>query len=161
MSKGNIRLYDTEAEYLLEKDSFELPNVSFVEDGKIVFYNLAPWSIMAGRDILPVSLDNDGIINFNTTTPMLPNTIYVSDSPASGISISEIIQPSGDFSEYTLHFITSDTISPITFPEYILWANSNIPELETNTSYELSIIATKFDDSYQFKAILVPFRTVE
>ena len=29
MAKGNIRLYGTEAEYLLGKDSFELPNVSF------------------------------------------------------------------------------------------------------------------------------------
>lgn len=160
MTKGNIRLYDTEAEYLLEKDSFESPNVSFVEDGKILFYDLAPsWS--TNGNILPVSLDDDGIINFNTTTPMLPNTTYVSDSPANGISISKITQPKEIFSEYTLHFITSDTISPITFPEYILWANSNIPELETNTSYELSIIATKFGDSYQFKAILVPFRTVE
>ena len=37
--KRNIRLYDTEAEYLVEKDSFELPNVSLVEDINEVFYN--------------------------------------------------------------------------------------------------------------------------
>ena len=42
MTKGNIRLYDTEAEYLAEKDSFELPNVSLVKDRKVVFYNPDP-----------------------------------------------------------------------------------------------------------------------
>lgn len=50
MTKGNIRLYDTETEYLVEKDSFELPNVSLVEDINEVFYNPkleSPWATMA------------------------------------------------------------------------------------------------------------------
>lgn len=135
--------------------------IVFIEDTKEIWNHGSYYGNNGKRDILPVSLDGAGIINFDVTTPMLSNTIYVSDSPVNGISISEIIQPKETFSEYTLHFVTSDTISPITFPEYILWANGNIPEIETNTSYELSIVATKFGDSYQFKAILVSFRTVE
>jgi hypothetical protein len=67
MAKGNIRLYDTEAEYLLEKDSFELPNVSFVEDSKVVFYNAKlsnPWATIAngvyavGADGSPVMVED-------------------------------------------------------------------------------------------------------
>lgn len=135
--------------------------IVFIEDTKEIWNHGSYYGNNGKRDILPVSLDNDGIINFDATTPMLPNIIYVSDSSVSGISISEITQPTEIFSEYSLNFVTSDTISPITFPEYILWANGNVPEIETNTSYELSIAATKFGNSYQFKAVLVPFRTIE
>jgi hypothetical protein len=67
MAKGNIRLYNTEAEYLLEKDGFELPNVSFVEDSKVVFYNAKlakSWATMAngvyavGADGSPVMVED-------------------------------------------------------------------------------------------------------
>ena len=45
-------------------------------------------------------------------------------------------------------------------PSYVLWANGTIPTLEAQTHYELSISATKIDNEYFYKAVLVPFKSV-
>lgn len=58
--------------------------------------------------------------------------------------------------EYTIHFFAGDAME-LVLPADVLWANGEIPTIEGNTEYELSL--TRYDNGGQnvIKAILVKF----
>lgn len=83
MTKGNIRLYNTEAEYLAEKDSFELPNVSFIEDSKVVFYNANlsnSWATMA-NGVYAVGADGSPVMVEDADESCIGVALIVNDAP--------------------------------------------------------------------------------
>lgn len=50
---------------------------------------------------------------------------------------------------------------PLTLPADVIWANGVIPEIETNTWYELSITRNTYLNTSIFRAVLTPFKPVE
>lgn len=93
-----------------------------------------------------------------------PNTVYYANGYIDGsIEIIDVVLPTSDVGEYTLHF-TTDPLSMVfmgslSVPSNWLWANGSIPTLEKGCSYELSVTATKMGSDYIYKAILTSFKT--
>lgn len=97
--------------------------------------------------------------------PLEPNKVYIhSTQPAYDVSIYDIVPPDDIYGDYTIMFKSTrslDYSGVLEIPDYVLWANGTTPTLEAQTSYELSITATKFEDNYIYKAVLTPFKPVE
>jgi hypothetical protein len=90
-----------------------------------------------------------------------PNKIYYTTSAVYGIHIDFVSQPTNDVGTYTLHFTTAEHVVFPLVPSNWLWVNGEMPSLEPNTHYELSVVATKFGTDYIYKAVLTPFKSVE
>ena len=96
-------------------------------------------------------------------TDMQPNTIYWSDEN-SEVIIENFVTTDNVVDEYYVHFYTSDGLEAlyITMPDFVMWANGDIPTIEVNTHYELSIVKTSMmvgSENY-FKAVLTPFKSI-
>lgn len=91
--------------------------------------------------------------------PMLPNVTYICPVPVSCVVVEALQPPTGAIGKYTLHFSTSNaTNNIILIAGHILMANGDIPYgLELNTTYELSIVATKIGNVYVYKGVLTSF----
>lgn len=91
--------------------------------------------------------------------PMLPNVTYICPVPVWVVYIDAIQPPTGDIGKYTLHFNTSNDSTPgIVIADNVLMANGDHNEyLLPNTSYEVSIVATKFGNDYKYKCVITPF----
>ena len=67
--------------------------------------------------------------------------------------------------EYSVVFKTTfGDNSPLTLPDYVLWANGMLPEIEDDTVYELSITRYSMnpnDSDTYYKAVLIPFKQIE
>lgn len=96
---------------------------------------------------------------FSEGDPLLPDTTYYCNDVVA-IDISAVTPPSGDYAEYTLLFKTDEDVY-ITCPDNWLWANGQVPSVEGDTVYELSVVATKFGSDYIYKAVLTPFKPAE
>ena len=123
--------------------------------------------VEGGKEIIANKQGIDSIFVFANDSdngPLEPNKIYVSPFTVTfGIIIENIIPPTDLYAEYTIIFKTGGGANyegTLMLPSYVLWANGTIPTLEAQTNYELSISATKIDDEYVYKAVLVPFKSV-
>lgn len=123
--------------------------------------------IEGGKEIIANKQESDSRFVFSNDSengPLEPNKIYVSHfTVVFGINVFDIIPPTDLYAEYTIIFKTgggTDYEGELTLPSYILWANGTIPTIEAQTNYELSISATKIDNEYVYKAVLVPFKSV-
>ena len=122
-----------------------------------------------GKEYVKVTLSNSGALVFmddvdGNNSPLEPNKVYYVDSFVSeGVSIIDVVPPTGDVGEYTVHFVCNG--SPIfmdTFECPANWqlANGQRPTLENGTAYELSVVATKANGTYFYKAVLTAFNRV-
>lgn len=123
--------------------------------------------VEGGKEIIANKQGIDSIFVFANDSdngPLEPNKIYVSPFTVTfGIIIENIIPPTDLYAEYTIIFKTGggeNYEGTLMLPSYVLWANGTIPTLEAQTHYELSISATKIDNEYFYKAVLVPFKSV-
>jgi hypothetical protein len=96
-------------------------------------------------------------------TNMRPNTIYWSDENCE-VSIENFVTTDNVVDEYYVHFYTSDYLESISIemPDFVMWANGDIPIIEENTHYELSIVKTSMmvGSEIYFKAVLTPFKSI-
>ena len=96
--------------------------------------------------------------------PLEPNKVYYVDSFVSeGVSIQDVVPPTGDVGEYTVHFVCNGSpvfIDTFECPANWQWANGQKPTLENGTAYELSVVATKVNGNYFYKAVLTAFKRV-
>lgn len=120
-----------------------------------------------GKVIASVSADMGGIIfGAMSWPPMSPNTIYVYDSGTilKHLTVYEFEDTSELYAEYSVIFkleIGSDEdTAQVSLPEYVLWANGVIPQVEAGVTYELSITRTKLRGGEVFNAVLTPFKAV-
>lgn len=120
-----------------------------------------------GKVIASVSADMGGIIfGAMSWPPMSPNTIYVYDSGTilKHLTVYEFEDTSELYAEYSVIFkleIGSDEdTAHVSLPEYVLWANGVIPQVEAGVTYELSITRTKLRGGEVFNAVLTPFKTL-
>ena len=90
----------------------------------------------------------------------LPNKKYVITDKVDGVYSLSLQTPTENYAEYHMSFTTSSTLCPSVFPSSFLWANGTAPVIEANTSYELSVVATKVASSYVYKAILTSFKAI-
>lgn len=65
-----------------------------------------------------------------------------------------------EVTEYFLHFRSSASGATLTLPSPVLWANGEMPEIEGNTEYELSVTAYFNSTSYIAKAVLTKFAAI-
>ena len=98
--------------------------------------------------------------------PFEPNKIYYCPTELyEGVAIFTVTPPSSGVGEYCLYFSSGSNISLDFFqfetPSDWFWANGDIPQIESNVHYELSVVATKFENDYIYKAVLTPFKPVE
>lgn len=91
-----------------------------------------------------------------TINSMLENTFYYDATPLTSLTISAFTSSGNPKGEYKAVFKAADGMS-LTLPSDVYWANGTIPDIEANVLYELSI--ERGLDIY--KAVLVPFKTVE
>ena len=121
-----------------------------------------------GKEYVKVTLSEGGLVFMdnaeNNRFPLEPNKVYYVDNFVSeGVSIQDVVPPTGDVGEYTVHFVCNG--SPVfmdTFecPANWQWANGQKPTLENGTAYELSVVATKANGNYFYKAVLTAFNRV-
>lgn len=121
-----------------------------------------------GKEYVKVTLSEGGLVFMDYAEsdnfPLEPNKVYYVDSFVSeGVSIQDVVPPTGDVGEYTVHFVCNG--SPVfmdTFecPANWQWANGQKPTLENGTAYELSVVATKVNGIYFYKAVLTAFNRV-
>ena len=103
-----------------------------------------------------------------------PNVITIITYPIPSLYIEGFTTSSSKHDEYTIIFSTSaeEPEAPgMALPDYVLWANGNIPTLEWHTVYELSITrdflkilpegGTNYVEQSIYKAVLTPFKSVE
>lgn len=89
-----------------------------------------------------------------------PNTIYNCTSALSDIAVTSFNTTSEGYEEYMVLF-KSGSATTISLPSDVCWANGEQPEIDADTEYELSISKRVVDGANIFKAILVPFKTIE
>lgn len=123
-------------------------------------------TISQNKEIVEVSIEDfdlgeDYIRFFNA--PMRPDVIYVcTERKVRVLDIEMYEKPTKKVAEYTIYFTTSDeTPSAYIFFPNLLWVNGTTPQLEPNTTYELSIVATKLLNDYVYKGVLTPFKSLE
>lgn len=107
--------------------------------------------------------DKPNVQNVTTASVSLvltPNTIYNCTSALTDITISSFNTTSEGYEEYMVLF-KSGSATTISLPSDVCWANGEQPEIDADTEYELSISKRVVDGANVFKAILVPFKTIE
>ena len=103
-------------------------------------------------------------INFTPSILLEPNKVYVAKKKVSTINMIFISIPSDSIgAEYTIMFQASTSeLSIVLDTSYsYLWANGAIPTIEADTYYELSLVLNNINNTYIFKAVLTPFKSVE
>ncbi len=106
--------------------------------------------------------DNYSWLYFPVLDKMKYDVIYVRTvSKVRRIDIEAMETPTKDVVEYTLYFTSDDETPTLSIPVNVLWANGTTPQLEPNTTYELSIVATKLLNDYVYKGVLTPFKSLE
>lgn len=107
-------------------------------------------------------------IRFNSNyTAFEPNKIYIYTPPLidSDVIINSVTPPAGDYGEYSLIFSSAEpTTLYISTPASWYWAKGSSPDevidIYTNddlTHYELSVTASKVDNSFVYRAVLTSF----
>lgn len=107
--------------------------------------------------------DKPNVQNVTTESVSLvltPNTIYNCTSALSDIAVTSFNTTSEGHEEYMVLF-KSGNATTISLPSDVCWANGEQPEIGADTEYELSISKRVVDGANIFKAILVPFKTIE
>ena len=89
------------------------------------------------------------------------NRVNVLNIPVSTLSIPEYGFIATPTAEYKLHFVTADSVENVSLPGGTLWANGEVPTLQPNTYYELSVVKTTIGEQSFFKAVLTPFKQYE
>lgn len=99
------------------------------------------------------------VVSINTPVIELlqPNKIYVNNiGRLSDLTISSLDTTTNLIDEYTLHFGTSGA-GFVSLPDYVKWANGEVPTLAGGAVYELSIVKTTISGLEYFKAVLTRF----
>lgn len=107
--------------------------------------------------------DKPNVQNVTTASVSLvltPNTIYNCTSALSDIAVTSFNTTSEGYEEYMVLF-KSGSATTISLPSDVCWANGEQPEIDADTEYELSVSKRAVDGANIFKAILVPFKTIE
>lgn len=96
-------------------------------------------------------------ISTPTIASLQPNKIYINNiGRLSDLSISSLEVTTNLIDEYTLHFGTSGA-GLVSLPDYVKWANGEVPTLAGGAVYELSIVKTTISGLEYFKAVLTRF----
>lgn len=115
------------------------------------------------KPILDAPYDSsNSIAGFVGDNVMKHSVIYITpDMVEVSIVIENFETPNKDVVEYIWHFVTG-TSPTLSLPDYLYWPNGEMPEIEDDTVYELSITATRHypTSDYIYKAVLVPFKTI-
>ena len=115
------------------------------------------------KELVAVQASN-GALAFNEYRQLLfePNKIYYcTNAIMESVSIMNVTPPTSDVGEYSLHFFTeADSRITLDIPSDWLWANGVIPTIECGIPYELSVVATKQGNSFVYKAVLTPFKSL-
>ena len=102
---------------------------------------------------------NNGKIVFNQDNPIQAGVVYNNFNEITSLTISSFSQDEQqDYAEYIIHFNAGNECNLI-LPSYIYWSNGVIPLIE-KSYYELNISATKQNNEWIYKAILVPFKQI-
>lgn len=102
----------------------------------------------------------EDVLETSVSMVISPNTIYNCTSALSDIAVTSFNTTSEGYEEYMVLF-KSGSATTISLPSDVCWANGEQPEIDADTEYELSISKRVVDGANIFKAILVPFKTIE
>ena len=110
--------------------------------------------------------DGTGIRFDSNYTAFEPNKIYIYTPPLidSDVIINSVTPPAGDYGEYSLIFSSAvPTTLYISTPASWYWAKGSSPDEVIDiyhndlTHYELSVTASKVDNSFVYRAVLTSF----
>ena len=120
-------------------------------------------TIRSGAEKGATAVQPTSLANVNTASVSLvltPNTIYNCTSALTDITISSFNTTSEGYEEYMVLFKSGGAMT-LSLPSNVYWANGEKPDIDADTEYELSISKRLVDGANIFKAILVPFKTIE
>lgn len=86
----------------------------------------------------------------------IPNTIYVASSGVTVFAINGFDTTDSMIDEYEFIFYTPSSDLTFYLPDYVFWANGEIPSIEAYTMYELNI--RRSED--KFMAVLIGFKAI-
>ena len=95
------------------------------------------------RDIFPVTLSSAA-----------SNSCYIYTGAAGDVRINNLANPTSSEARYEFRFSGATSL---TIPSKVIWANGEVPEIDSTAYYELSIVATQTADGYVYKAVLGKF----
>ena len=75
----------------------------------------------------------------DTTFTLTPNIFHVWGQVAS-LTLNLGAETSGVVNEYIFQFTSGSTATSLTLPNDIKWANDNVPTIEANMTYQVSIL---------------------
>ena len=75
----------------------------------------------------------------DTTFELTPNTFHIWDE-VSELDLSLGAETAGVANEYLFQFTSGSTATTLSLPEDIKWANDDVPAIETNKIYQISIL---------------------
>ena len=75
----------------------------------------------------------------DTTFTLTPNTFHVWDEVTS-LTLNFGNETSGVANEYLFQFASGPTATSLTLPDDIKWANDNVPTIEANMIYQVSVL---------------------
>lgn len=113
-----------------------------------------------GVPVIAVTIHMGELSFSEHTIPLEPDKIYYANESIEMVYIYTVTPPTGDVGKYSVHFTTTSIVLGFECPQNWLWANGTTPTLEPSTTYELSVVATKFGDDYIYKAVLTPFKAL-
>ena len=95
------------------------------------------------RDISPVTISSAA-----------SNSCYIYTGAAGDVRINNLANPTSGEARYEFRFSGATSL---TIPSKVIWANGEVPEIDSTAYYELSIVATQMADGYVYKAVLGKF----
>lgn len=95
------------------------------------------------RDVSPVTLSSAAL-----------NSCYIYTGAAGDVRINNLANPKSSEARYEFRFSGATSL---TIPSKVIWANGEVPEIDSTAYYELSIVATQTADGYVYKAVLGKF----
>ena len=75
----------------------------------------------------------------DTTFTLTPNTFHVWDEVTS-LTLNFSNETNGVANEYLFQFTSGSTATSLTLPNDIKWANDNVPTIEANIIYQVSVL---------------------
>lgn len=114
----------------------------FIKDTKEIYTHGEFYSCQPKEEDTNNTCHKKLIETTESTIELQPNTYYRVTNTSLSLLQFTLATPVDEtiLNEYLVEFTTSDTGTTIGFPSVIKWANGEVPEFSTNSTYQVSIV---------------------
>ena len=137
-------LYATQTNVLAEEDHINLTFVAddsvyqlslYENDGLIDYYRIHTIGSSSGSSAMPL-VDH----GTNGTTSMIAPNVFHKWGEVASLTLTLGAETAGVANQYTFEFASGSTATVLALPDSLKWADDNVPTIEANMIYQISIL---------------------